>query len=172
MMNDFVFTPNAEETAVHTPFYEDATADFAPYYSSSKTVKQAKSEVTEELVKLGAGVLAFQEGHFGQSPKKRHGYQIQFNYRGAIGIIRVAGLPIRNTTSRKIERVQVQALLNVRDWLKASVTQPVFSPGSHPLIMNLLVDGRRTLAEYIQEQGLAALPSSVGESVIDGEFSE
>ncbi|MCA9872175.1 MAG: hypothetical protein KC441_00910 [Anaerolineales bacterium] len=171
-MSDFVFTPSAEQTAVSIPFYEDAEASAAPYYSSTKTVRQAKTEVTEELVKLGAGILAFQEGHFGQRPRKRYGYQIQFNYRGAVGVIRVAGLPMRSETSRKVERVRVQALLNVRDWLKASVTQAVFSPGSNPLMMNLLVDGRHTLAEYIQERGALQIPAVSDNNVVDGEFVE
>lgn len=160
MMNDFTFTPTGDDGRIQTPYYEDARSDFAPYYSSSKTVADAKAEVVQELAKLGAAILFFQEGTYGSKPK-RHGYQIRFNWQGMTGLIRVAGLPMRSETEAKRDKVRVQALLNVRDWLKASVTQPVFSPGSHPLLMNLLVDGTRTMAEMVIQNGrvpqLAAL---------------
>lgn len=165
-MNDFTFTPTGDDGRIQTPYYEDARADFAPYYSSSKTVAEAKAEVVAELAKLGAAILLFQEGAYGSKPK-RHGYQIQFNWQGMPGLIRVAGLPMRSETDAKRDKVRVQALLNVRDWLKASVTQPVFSPGSHPLLMNLLVDGKRTMAEMVIQNGrvpqLAALAKDEAE---------
>lgn len=179
MNNYYDFTPTDEPDETKIIFYEEARADYAPYYSSSKSIDDAKKEVLAELSKLGAGVLSFQEGTYGDNPK-RHGYQITFNLRGMTGVIRVAGLPMRKPTDSKKDSVRAQALLNVRDWLKASVTQPVFSPGSNPLLMNLLVDGRRTMAEAIVEDGyLPALLDErtqpkpnikvVGE-ITDGEF--
>lgn len=170
-MNDFRFTPT-EEQAEEIPFFEDARADYAPYYSSGKTIEQAKSEVIHELAKLDAQPIGVTEGFFGDNPK-RHGFEIKFYLHGATGLIRVAGLPVRSYTKTKLRTVKVQALLNVRDWLKAAVTQPVFSPGSHPLIMNMLVPGTdRPLGDLIMEKGMLALEPGAAEEVIDAEFTE
>ena len=49
---DFTFTSTEETTAGRVPFYEDARADFAPYYASGKSVKVAKQEMAGELSKL------------------------------------------------------------------------------------------------------------------------
>ena len=173
---DFTFTSTEETTAGRVPFYEDARADFAPYYASGKSIKVAKQEVAVELSKLDGVVLAFREGFFGEGRGRRYGYEIDFLLRDPAGrdhrgLLRVAGLPMRRETPAKVEQVRVQALLNVRDWLKAAVTQPVFQPGAgHPLLMNLLVDGRRTVAEYLGAGGhLAALAEG---DVIEGEFRQ
>jgi len=49
----------------------------------------------------------------------------------------------------------VQALLNVRDWLKATVTSMVFAPQSDILIPHLLVspDSDMTIADHIRSRG-------------------
>jgi hypothetical protein len=137
------------------PYLEDARADFAPYYDvRNKTISQAQAEVTEQLGRLGAGVLHFQEGEFQIGNKTRYGFNIRFMYGGSQGIIRVAGLPIRlSKTDKKIHRVKIQALMNVRDWLKSAVTSQVFSPGSDVLIPYMLVDQtpghEKTVADHI-----------------------
>lgn len=89
--------------------------------------------------------------------------------------MRVAGLPMRHSeTKTKVEQVKAQALLNVRDWLRSAHTQQTFQPGmGHPLMMNLLVDGKRTIADYITSQGrLPQLAAGSGGDVVDGEFRE
>lgn len=170
-MNNFVFTPDVQMGEQSVPFFEDARADYAPYYSSRQSLAEAKAEMMTEMGKLGAMVFRFQEGWFGVKPK-RYGYLIEFTYLGAMGRIKVAGLPIRvNVSPDKIDKVRVQALLNVRDWLKASVTQQVFSPGAHPLLMNLLAPGgEMTVGEYMMRHGRLALETSRDE-VLDGEFA-
>ena len=155
MMMDFTFTP-MDGIEITVPFFEDALADFAPYYSVCRkgrhtNTAMAESEVMAEMVKLGAGAVLFYPGYFGDTPK-RYGFEIKFQMGGAQGLIRVAGLPLKNETTKKVLAVRVQALLNVRDWLKAAVTSRVFSPGSMVLMQFLLVDGHRTLAEYVVEQ--------------------
>ncbi|MFW5941906.1 MAG: hypothetical protein ACOCXI_08905 [Chloroflexota bacterium] len=166
MPTDFHFTPDAQQQEqIEVPYFEEARANFAPYYSSTSTIARAQSEVITELARLGAGGILFVAGRFGE----RYGYEIRFTYGGAPGVIRVAGLPIAKTeTERKIDQVRLQALLNVRDWLKAQVTHRVFSPGSDPLIQQLLVDERRTLAEFVRETRALPQPNPPEPPLIEG----
>lgn len=161
------FKPDTQSNALAVPFYEDARADTAPYYSSTKGLKTALNEVSKEMVKLGAFVTNFQSGKFDVNKQARFGYVIEFVYGGATGRIQVAGLPIRWYTAGKETRVRVQCLLNVRDWLKAAVTMQVFSPDTSPLIPYLLVrgnDGRDyTLADLVLNKG--QLPALASQSV-------
>jgi hypothetical protein len=155
-MDDFKFTPTTP-SVVSVPFLEDARADFAPYYTSAQhgtTIAEAQLVVTTELAKLGAGILAFQEGFFGTEKAKRVGYVILFSYGGTRGEIRVAGLPTKGQlTEKKKQQALVQALLNVRDWLKASVTAKIFNPQSDPLVQYLLIDGQRTVVQALYDSG-------------------
>jgi hypothetical protein len=160
--NDFKFTPTAGHTAlVNVPFFEEARADFAPHYGNyfagkkAKTVSYAQNAVLQELAKLGAGSILFEDGYFGENPK-RYGYRLRFMYGGVHGLIRVAGLPIKDEeTDKKLNGVKYQALMNVRDWLKATVTSMVFAPSSDILIPHLLVspDSDMTIADHIRTQG-------------------
>ena len=161
-MTDWTFTPTAEVnslTIVKVPFYEDATADTAPNYTSRKTVAEAQSAVLHEMAKLGAGSVYFQEGYFG-TEQPRHGYAVHFTLQGGPGVIRVAGMPIKHSaTAKKVDAVRVQALLTVRDWLKASVTAQMFAPGNNVLYQHLLVDGTRTVADMFAAGNLPQLKS-------------
>lgn len=177
-MTDFNFTPTErpklEHAGVKIPYFENARADFAPYYDvRDRTIEQAKSAVTAEVGKLGGAVIAFHEGYFGTGSEKRYGYIVDFQYGGAKGQFKAAGLPFKSgETENKIVKVRLQALLNIRDWLKSAVTAQVFSPGSDILIQYLLVDGKRTLVEVMKETGkLPALSSIVGD-IVDGEVVE
>jgi hypothetical protein len=171
MIDDFHFTPTQSSGArVDVPFLEDARADYAPHYRSGVSIAQAQQQVTTELSKLGAGVLAFQEGYFGIGKDRRFGYVIRFSYGGVQGAIRVAGLPMRaGVTEKKKAQVLVQALMNVRDWLKASVTARVFNPHSDPLVQYLLVDGQKTLVQAMYDSGRMPLLEA---PAIDGEIVE
>lgn len=175
---EFAFTPDNQVTQIDVPFYEDARADFAPYYSvvrkgnGEAKLSEGRSKVSIELGKLGAIVSGIIPGTFGSGKAKRYGFVIRFMYGQTPGVIHVAGLPMKHETAEKKQAVMVQALYNVCDWLKSAITNRVFSPGSDMLIPYLLVDGKHTIAEYITSMGkLPAL--SAGESnVIDGEFTE
>lgn len=154
-MNQFIFTPDARKT-VNVPFIENARADFAPYYRSRANERSAESQVALELAKLGGYIVGFHQGKFsmGDGEVARYGYEIKFTYGGVPGIIRVAGLPIKHENDDKIEQVRIQALLNVRDWLKSAVTMKVFAPGTSPLLPHLLLpDGKTTIADFIISQG-------------------
>lgn len=162
MNNDWTFVPTDTDIVREVPYIEDARADFAPYYSVfnksaeviTKDLERAKQEVISEMAKMGGGVVGFQQGYFNVGDKKRHGYRILFIYGGGRGMIRVAGLPIRGSdTPRQVNAVLAQALFNVRDWLKAAVTNKIFSPGFNVLIPFMLVDGNRTVTDYLIETG-------------------
>lgn len=157
MNKEFNFTPTSVTTGlVNVPFFEDARADFAPYYDiRTKSLLDAQQEIIVEMAKLGAGMITFEEGYFGANPQ-RYGYRIQFRYGNAVGLVRAAGLPIRHqVTDKKTFRVKLQALLNVRDWLKSTVTGMVFAPNTDILIPHLLVnpDSDITIADHIRSQG-------------------
>jgi len=151
---EFVVDPTQFQS-VHVPSFEDARADFAPYYRSRATVDQAIAQVATELSKLGAYMVGITEGRFREEEVSRVGYELRFSHAGMMGMLRVAGLPIAGgETPAKVMSVRVQALLNVRDWLKAAITAQVFSPGTNPLLAHLLLpDGKTTVAEYIAKQG-------------------
>lgn len=157
MSFDFTFIPTTKSTEIEVPYFEDARADFAPYYAvRNKSLTQAQAEVTSELAKLGASVLMFQEGKFQSGRLFRHGYSIHFMFGGRPGLIRVAGLPIRmKETDIKVKQVKLQALYNVRDWLKTAITNRVFSPGSVALIPFMLADTtpgqERTVADMLMD---------------------
>lgn len=174
----FTFVPSdMSQDSIKVPFFEDARADFAPYYtvySHGKRPHDIKPEITAEFGKLGAGVFSFVDGVFQNGTTKRHGYNIHFMYGGGRGIIRIAGLPIKSKNEKKIEASKTQALCIVRDWLKSAVTNRVFSPGSDVLIPFMLVDQtpgqEKTVAEYIATMG--TLPQLAAKSdVIEGEYS-
>lgn len=175
---EFIFTPDSQSTKIDVPFYEDARADFAPYYSvvrngnAEAKLMEGKTSVSVELGKLGGMVTAIVPGVFGSGKTKRYGFVIRFLYGQMPGVIQVAGLPIKIENGSKKDAVMVQALWNVRDWLKSAVTNRIFSPGSDFLVPFLLTgNGKETVAEYIASQGkLPAL--SAGSNVIDGEFTE
>lgn len=152
----FEFTPDDKtQAALDVPYFEDARADYAPYYSSKKTLNEAEGEVRQEMGKLGAWVKSFTPGTFESAGVRRYGYMINFIYSGAEGRIMVAGLPMRNASPPKIEKVKIQALLNVAAWLKSAVTMQVFSPQSLPLIPYLLNDSGQTLQEALVSGSLA-----------------
>lgn len=163
----WTFTPDNKDSTINAPWFEDARTDFAPYYSSTKNVKSAMSEVAEEMVKLGAFITSFQPGKFTVNKRQRLGYVIEFLLNGATGRITVAGLPLYSHTEAKEKRVRVQCLLNVRDWLKAAVTMQVFSPDTSPLIPYLLVPGadgqQYTIAELVTRRG--ELPALASENI-------
>jgi len=172
MSPNWTSVPLENTDNIKVPFFEDARTDFAPNYASDKKLSAAISEATAEFGKLSATVLEFQRRLFTVNNQRRHGYFIRFSLQGRIGLIRVAGLPMRNETPQKEERVRVQCLLNVRDWLKTAVTLQVFSPDTSPLIPYLLMpggDGQQTVAEYILKlDRLPELAAPKPSNVVDG----
>lgn len=165
------FIPDEKDKdEIIVPFLEDARADFAPFYSSSKTIKQASAELEKEMAKLGASVLRIISGKFSIDGKTRLGYVIDFTLYGHQGQIKVAALPIRSKTENKEKQARVQALLNVVQWVQAMVTSRVFSPGENPLVPYLLAaDGTRILEKIVQG---ALLQIEAPKDVIEAEIED
>lgn len=148
------FKPDEETVrGIEVPYFEDARADFAPYYRSRDTEAEARRAVLAELHKLDA-FATFHPGMFTVRGEQRYGYEVRFHISGQPGVIRVAGLPFRGkATSQKVAQVRVQALLNVRDWIKTGITSQVFTPGYAVLVPFLLVDGSRTIMDVLVQTG-------------------
>ncbi len=137
---------NKSEDKIHIPFFEDATAATAPYYSTQRSISSVQKEIAGILDQLGGERIRFKEGWFGEKPR-RYGHVVQFRYAEQDAQIISAGLPMRNETDKKVLTVKVQALLIVKDQLKAAFTALVFSPGSYPLMQYVLGAGDKTLGE-------------------------
>ncbi len=156
------------------PYFEEATAAFAPYYTvgaQGVTEGQVKLEIAEEISKLGGEILGFQKVIY----EGRYGYMIKYHLRHAPGVLHVAGLPIKHkATDKKIVNARVQALRNVRDWLKGAVTAEIFSPGCNILASHLLMpdstfDDPVTIVQYVMQRNeLPMLSSAREEIVIEG----
>ncbi len=158
------------QVEIKTPYYEDARADFAPYYTAGRGTKEteAQAQIAAELGKLGAFIIGCFRGEYLVDGHKRYGYEIRFSFGGHQGIIRAAGLPMKYpATERKVHLIRIQALLNVRDWLKSAVTTRVFAPGHSPLLPHMLLpDGETTIAEYIAQQQMLPMLAPQSEEVI------
>jgi len=169
-VSGFVFTPSeGQSEQIPIPYFEDARADYAPYYRSSLSVKEARKRVLVEFDKLDAINVQIKDGWFGAKQSRRYGYVVRFLYMGQRAKMQVAGLPMRSETEIKIGAVRVQALLILADWLKAQVTARVFAPGTDSLTQFLLVDGDRTVGQYIAETRQLPSVNLLPEGIIDGE---
>ncbi len=165
----FQFTPiDQAAQQKRLPFFEEARADFAPYYSTTKKPDDVQAEIVTALGKLGGYGVYFLMGKFGEKPT-RYGYEVRFTLNGAPGLFRVAGMPMRTEDAKKRDRVLAQALCIVREWVTGMVTAKLFMPGTEPLAQYLLVDGDNTITDFIISRGkLPELPKPKVD-VLDGE---
>lgn len=179
-MFSFTASDQTSQVEIKVPYFEAARADNAPYYrvldsyrDIPKQTRRAQEDVETEMAKLGGRVERFVEGSFKISGQTRYGYKVEFRKDGHPGVIHTAGLPIRDSvTDLKKAQVLVQALLIVRDWLKAAVTAQVFSPGSDPLLPHMLVPGSQmTIAQYIASERHLPMLNPPPE-VVEGEIVE
>lgn len=121
----------------------------APGYDTSKKESELRGEIVAALKLLGAAKVTFTSGKFAGDPP-RYGYVIQFTLDGEDARMQVAALPLRGETATKKEKALRQALYIVEKWLKSAITSRVFSPGYHPLMQFLLVEGgRETIGEML-----------------------
>ncbi|KKK72998.1 hypothetical protein LCGC14_2898250, partial [marine sediment metagenome] len=109
------FKLDESQIEIKAPCYEDARADFAPYYTAGRGMeeREAQSQIATELGKLGAFITGCFRGEYIVDKQKRYGYEIRFSFGGQQGIIRAAGLPMKySATEKKKHLVRIQALLN------------------------------------------------------------
>lgn len=151
---------------IEVPSFEDARADFAPYYGTTLKITEAQIAINVEIAKLGGMVVSFKEGELITNGTSRFAYEIRFVMGERFGVLRVAALPItKAATADKVRRAKVQALLNLRDWLKSAVTQQVFLPNLNPLLQHLIAavvegTGRElTVADYMDGTAKALIDS-------------
>jgi hypothetical protein len=157
----FQFVP--DEDPVHTikvPYLEEARSDIAPYYRSEIPIDRAQREFEDNMTRIGATVQAIMPGKFlaTGTQVERYGYVVRFQMYQRPGVMRIAALPIRSETKQRIMVARRQALLNLRDWVKAAITAQVFAPDSVPFMPFMLIDETRTIGDLMREQGYLALP--------------
>ncbi len=170
----FNFTPEHQaQDKLNAPYFEDAKATDTPGYTTSISEDRLQQQIADVLVKLGASAPIFIRGTFGEKPRKRYGYQIQFNFAGRPAQVSVAALPIRYETDRKKSQALRHALFTVREMFKSQLAGRIMTPGYEPLAQLLLVPGTgRTVGELILIQEHLprlnpSLPASVGD-VVEG----
>lgn len=153
-----------EENKIQIPYFEDARSNTAPYYSTQRNIKDVQKEISAIIDELGGERIRFVEGYFGDKPK-RYGYVVNFIYADNPAQIVSAGLPMKSETPNKKQTVMTQAMLIVRDQLKAALTAQVFSPGSYPLMQYVLGDGGKNLGEIFSEHRDMLLKNSLPEKI-------
>lgn len=164
------FKPDIDEKDLVVPFFEDAkNEDGVIGYTTQKSIKQLKAEITAGFGRLGGSVIGFQSGKFGN----RYGFRIEFTFAGVPGRMDVACLPIRKETETKVDKTKRHALYSVQKRLEAEYSTMLVMPGDVPLMPYMLNDKGQTILEVMRESNqIPALPESIEEDIIDGEFDE
>lgn len=162
------FIPDDHDN-LKVPYFEDASSLLGVIgHSTQRSEQELRVEIERAMGHLGAAVLLFQAGKFGN----RYGYRIEFRWGGARGRIDVAALPLRKETPGKIKRCKLQALFSVMHKLQGQFNSQLNMPGDVPLVPYMLDASGRTLIEAMREEGqLPALPKP-DEEAVEGEWRE
>lgn len=150
---DFVPEDGGEPTD-DVPYFEDSHSDLGiEGHGTRSSVEELKAEIREAMAKMGGTVERIIPGKF-SGENTRHGFVIEFNYKGAPGKVKVASLPIKKKeTSKKVKQAKKQALYNIRNAFQAQYNLQLMSPGANPLLPYILADGTdRTASEVFEEQ--------------------
>lgn len=167
MMWEFEIDSDALKKEIEVPFFEDATGETAPNYSTKRTVEDAQSELSRWVGKHGGIVVGLSPVKFNATIKNkivvRYGYILDFIFGGgARGRMHIAGLPMKAETPDKKNRILAMALLNRAELFKTAFTTRIHDPYSNPLFQYLLVDDNHTVAQMlIEKQQLNLLGSGV-----------
>lgn len=164
-MWSFEIDNDALKHEIEVPFFEDATGETAPNYSTKRSVAEAQSELSRWVAQHGGIVVGLTPVKFNATIKNknviRYGYIVDFIFGGgARGRMHVAALPMRTETPDKKNRVLAMALLNRAEFFKSAFATRIHDPYSNPLFQYLLVDGERTVSQVIVEQKQFALLGS------------
>jgi len=151
------FIPNKKPTKPNIPYYEDTNGTLTPNYTTTRKPQAVIAMIAEEMGQMGGIILGVDEGTFPIGNHKRLGFEVRFSLDGSLGKIRIAGLPIRNYSDTKAEKVKSQALLTVHAMLQSARVSQLFSPDAHPLTPYLLVTDDKTVAQMFEEKRLLLL---------------
>lgn len=166
------FIPDKDPQENYIPYFEDASnADGVMGYSTTKSVKDLKAMISTVFGRLGGSVTGFQQGKFGT----RHGYLISFTYQGVAGQMKVAGLPMRNETESRLDKVRRHALISIHARLESQYNSQLVMPGDLPLMPWLLNKKGQTMTEYLTEMNVVPSlpePRTPDEDIIEGEFED
>lgn len=128
------------------PYFEDQKESKIPGRGTEKTIDALQMEITDLMLRLGAGAVRFTMGRF-EGPPPRFVFQIAFSMNGLPGRIDVAALPIRSLTDARKDRALAQALYLLRNWLESEVFSAVYRPGAIALLPFLVGEDGRTITE-------------------------
>ena len=132
-------------------YFEDANSKNSQYHGSHRDIESAQEEVRRAIARLGGAIIQFIPVIF-EEPD-RCGYLIEYVFRGgAFGQYPIAGLPIRSATEKRRENARVQALMVAAHMLDAAANAQRHMPLSNPLLLHLLADGQKTIAQMIAER--------------------
>jgi hypothetical protein len=164
------FKPDISEKDLLIPYFEEAkNEDGVIGYSTQKSLKTLKAEITAGFGRLGGSVIGFQSGKFG----KRYGFRIDFTFAGVPGRMDIAALPIKKETESRVDKAKRHALYSVQKRLEAEYSTALIMPGDVPLMPYMLNSEGKTVLEVMREMGeIPALPESIEEDIIEGEFNE
>ena len=166
-MDDFV---PAEQENADVLYFEDASSSLGIIgHATQRTERELKNEIELAMGHLNAGVSFIQLGKFGN----RHGYRIEFEWRGGRGRIDVAALPIKKETKGRIKQAKRQALFSVMRKLQGQFNSQLNMPGDVPLVPYMLNPEGQTLIEAMRERGqLPVLPKPEDDDTVEGNWRE
>jgi len=181
------FTPKEEvANPFDVPYYDDVSSEggWVGHTAKSRTKKTIMSSITQGMTKLGATIIDFQEGTFGEGTiKPREGFIIRFTINGAPGQTKIAALPVKplkaHTTQKakqghktKRKKSIIMALYMFDLQIQGMWYAQKLSPGYLPLVPFMLDENSgMTFSELYASNMPLSLPDP-GEKPIDGEFEE
>lgn len=164
-MWDFEIDSDALQEEIIVPFLEDATGENAPNSRTTRSITDAKGELSRWVGKHGGIVTGIIPVKFNTvmngKEVMRYGFIVDFMFSGgARGRIHIAAIPMRKETIEKKNRVLAMALINRAEFFKTAFTTRIHEPYGNPLLQYLLVDGEQTVAQMIIEKKQLALLGS------------
>ena len=166
------FKSDIDEKDLVVPFFEDArNSDGVVGYATRKSVAELEQLVRVGFGKLGGSVNKFQ---FGKSlDGKRHAIRVHFTFKGVPGRMDMFGLPLKNNAKSKIDTVKRHILYSLWKRVESEFSTLMLMPGDVPLVPYMLNDKGQTILEMMRESNqIPALPESIEEDIIEGEFDE
>ncbi len=176
------FTPKSDgENPFDVPYFDDVDSQGGWVgHTTGRSKKALISDITQNMTKLGATVIEFQEGTFAQgTDKPRDGFILRYTTNGLAGEIKIAALPVKPYTSRnkrgypkrKSDAIRM-ALYMFNEHVRGMWYAQKLSPGYLPLVPFMLDKHGNTLSEAFLGSGQFAIGAGEDAIIFDGEFEE